>query len=89
MVEEYSLMQPFIGKNQFETAFTHFNLESLEPGKIVYFTRLSVLPSFSGKGIGKKLVYLISKELSKQGYESSIMGSIVEPSYHMFMKLGG
>ena len=77
MVEEYRLMQPFIGKNQFETIFTKFNLDSLEPGKMVYFTRLSVLPSMSGKGIGKKLVYLMSKELSKHGYECSMMGSIV------------
>ena len=45
-------------------------------GDKVYFVRLSVKPSLMGKGLGKKIIYLMAKYLKDKGYKGSYSGMV-------------
>lgn len=58
-------------------------------GAKVYFTRLSVKPSEMGKGLGKKIIYLVAKYLKGRGYQGSFSAVVSPIPEKMFRNYGG
>lgn len=82
MVEEFNALKPIIADSshtfhQIACQFTGLNFESLQAGTATYFTRLSVLPEMTGKGIGNRLLYEACKYQATQGYQFAILCSVV------------
>lgn len=85
----YKNISHLFEKSQYYGLYKEISIEDMQIGETVYFTRLSVKPQWMRKGLGKKMIYEMSKYLKEKGYNGSYSGVVSPVSQKLFQNNGG